>query len=153
MQHWNKHRGKSGISHFFISTHKERCHQFIPHPWIIIGRFNVWIIFRCLINCRKICLVGVLIRSILRGKMHERFSASALFSAKSNELTHQHDMICFNHASIFLRTTTSWKVLNNKIKSQTKTGNKSRALNMSCRFDQSARSIESRSVVNGRYVL
>ena len=64
-------------------------------------------------------------------------------------------MFCFNHASAFY---TSMKMLmNNNFKAQTPTGNPtgnyrcqllaSRALNMSCYFSQSARSIESRCVV------
>ena len=77
---------------------------------------------------------------------------------KSNELTDQHDMFCFNHASAFYTRKTSWKMLiNNKFKAQTLTGNPTgyyrcqliapRALNISCSFNQSARSIESRCVV------
>ena len=60
-----------------------------------------------------------------------------------------------------IRTLTSWKVLiNNKFKAQTLTWNPSgylcchvlasRALNMSCSFGQSARSIESRCLVTHR---
>ena len=54
-------------------------------------------------DCSKTCFIGLLICSIFGGeKLHERFGASAFFSAKkSNELTDQQDMFCFNHASAF----------------------------------------------------
>ena len=51
-------------------------------------------------SCSKTFLATVLIRSIFaREKLHERFSASAVF--QRNELTQQQDMFCFNHASAF----------------------------------------------------
>ena len=46
---------------------------------------------RCYVE--KHVLSGLLIRSILRGKI--------CTSASANELTDQHDMFCFNHASAF----------------------------------------------------
>ena len=80
---------------------------------------------------------------------------------KSNELTDQQDMFCFNHASpavLSIRATISREMLiDNKFEAQTVTGNSagisrchdlaSRALNVSGTFGQSARSIESRCVV------
>ena len=67
-------------------------------------------------------------------------------------------MFCFNHASVFYMSNNIVKMLmNTKFKAQSLTGNPtgnyrcqivaSRALNMSCSFSQSARSIESRCVV------
>ena len=53
--------------------------------------------------CSKTCFVGLLIRSIFLGK--NCMSASVrvqFFQRKSNELTDQQDMFCFNHASAFL---------------------------------------------------
>ena len=52
---------------------------------------------------RKTCLVGLLIHSILRGN-NCRFS-----STKSNELTDQQDMFCFNHAYVFYTSNTIMK--------------------------------------------
>ena len=53
-------------------------------------------------TCNKTCLVGVLIRSIFRGKNCTSVSARLQFSSeKSNELTYQQDMFCFKHASAF----------------------------------------------------
>ena len=77
-----------------------------------------------------------------------------------NEYVDQQDMFCFNHASAFYTSNNIVKMLiNNKFKAQTLTGNPngnyrcqflaSRALNVSCSFSQSVRSIESRCVVNG----
>ena len=110
---------------------------------------------RYMIVCIKTCLAGLFIRSIFRGgKLHRRFSASAVFSSeKSNELTDQQDVFCFNHLSAFYTSNNVVKLLmNNKFKAQTLTGNPtgnyscqllaSRALNMSCTFSQSVRSIE-----------
>ena len=67
-------------------------------------------------------------------------------------------MFCFYHASAFDTSSNIVKMsMNNKFKAQTLTGNPkwnyrcqllaSRALNMSCSFSQSVRSIESRCVV------
>ena len=90
-------------------------------------------------------------------KLHERFSASAVFPAKN--WTNQQTKTCFALITHLLSVrATSWKMLlNNKFKAQTLTGNPtgnylcqllaSRALNMSCSFSQSAHSIESRCVV------
>ena len=80
-------------------------------------------------------------------------------SEKSIESTDQQDMFRFNHASTCYTSDNienkMW--INNKVEAQTLTGNPdkisrcyalaSRALNMSCSFGQSARSIESRCVV------
>ena len=97
----------------------------------------------------KTCLVGLLIRSILSGKI---FSC-----AKSNELTDQQGMFCFNHASAFYMSNNIVKNVDVEFKTDTSTGNPtgnlrchtlaSHALNMSCNFGQSAHSIESRCVV------
>ena len=84
------------------------------------------------------------------------FCAGKSFSsAKSNELTKQQVMFCFNHAFASIRTTPSWLLMNNKFKTQAPTGNPtgnsryhvlaSCASNMSCSFGQSA--IETRCVV------
>ena len=53
--------------------------------------------------CSKTCLVGLLIRSIFRAKKCTSASARMQFfsSEKSNELTDQQDMFCFNHVSAF----------------------------------------------------
>ena len=67
-------------------------------------------------------------------------------------------MLCFNHASVFYAHTNIMKMsMNNKFEAQTLIGNPTgnlrchvlalRILHMSCRFGQSARSIESRCVV------
>ena len=112
-------------------------------------------------TCSKTCLVTVLIRSIFaREKLHERFSASAVFQRKIERINTASSKTCFALIThlLSIRETTSWKMLmNNKFKAQTLTGNPtgnyrcqlfaSRALNMSCYFSQSARSIESRCVV------
>ena len=90
-------------------------------------------------------LVGLLI--------HSSFSREKL-----NELTDQQDMFCFNHASTFyMRKILRKMLINNKFETQivtgTPTGNSrchalaSPALNISCSFGQSARSIKSRYVV------
>ena len=74
-------------------------------------------------------------------------------SAKSNELTDQHDMICFNHASAFYKSKNIVKILmNNKFKALILTGNMpdiyvAMFTITSCGFGQSAHSIESRCVV------
>ena len=102
--------------------------------------------------CRKTCLVGLLIRSILRGKNW----TSAVFPAQ-NRKNQQTNKTCFaliRHL-LSIPATTSWKMLMNfEFKADTSTGKPtgisrchtlaSRALNMSCSFGQSARSIESR---------
>ena len=112
------------------------------------------------ISCNKTSPVALLICSILNGKICTSASARVLFcvSAKSNELTEQQHMLCFNHASAFYMNNNIVKMLiNNKFKAQTLTANpsgnvrchvlKSRALSVYCSFGQSARSIESRCVV------
>ena len=48
---------------------------------------------KCNFN-RKTCLVGLLIAQVLQREC-------SFFSAKSNELTCQQDMFCFNHTSAF----------------------------------------------------
>ena len=110
---------------------------------------------RYMIVCIKTCLAGLLIRSIFRGgKFHRRVSANAVFSSeKSNELTDQQGMFCFNHSSAFYTSNNVVKLLiNNKFKARTLAGNPtgnyscqllaSRALTMPCTFSQSVRSIE-----------
>ena len=99
-----------------------------------------------------------------REKLHECFSASAVCPVQ-NRTNKQNKKTCFalfKHL-LSIRTTTSWKFLmNNKFKAQTLTGNPtgnlcchvlaSRDFNMSCSFDQSACSIESRCVINPSFV-
>ena len=109
--------------------------------------------------CRKTCLAGLLIRSILRGKLQERCNASAVFSSvKSNKFADQQDMFCFNHTSAFHTNNNIMKMwVSNDIKAEISTENHtgysrchtsaSCALNMSCSFGQSAYSIESRCLV------
>ena len=86
------------------------------------------------------------------------FTREKISSAKSNELTDQQDMFCFNHVSAFYTSNNIMKMLMNiEFKADNTTGNPtgnscchtlaSRALNMSCSFGQLARSIESRCVV------
>ena len=110
--------------------------------------------------CKKTCLVGLLICSILCGKNCTSATARVQFSsAKSNELADQQDMYfaLITHL-LSIRATTSWKMLMNmEFKADTWTGNPtrnsrchtlaSRALDMSCSFGQSERSLESRCVV------
>ena len=90
--------------------------------------------------------------------MHECFSASAVFSAKSNELKKNKARFALITHLLSIRATTLRKMLtNNEFKADTSTGNPtgnsrcytlaSRVLNMSCKFGQSARSIECRCVV------
>ena len=62
--------------------------------------------------CSKTCFAGLLIRSIFRGKNARALHRVLFFSEKSNELTDQEDMFCFNHASAFCATT--WKMWINK---------------------------------------
>ena len=78
-----------------------------------------------LLVCGKTCLVGLLIRSIFRGKNCTSASARVqFFQRKSNELTDQQDMFCYNHASAFYTSNNIVKMLmNNKFKAQTVTGN------------------------------
>ena len=53
-------------------------------------------------SCSKTCFVGLLIRSIFRGKIARALQRECSFSSeKSNESTDQQDMFCFNHASAF----------------------------------------------------
>ena len=107
----------------------------------------------------KIRLDGLSICSIFRGKNCTSTLARVQFSGENwNELTDQQDMFCFNHASTFYTSKDIVKMLmNNKVIAKTLTGNptgnyrwqllESRALNMSCSFSQSARTIESRCLV------
>ena len=110
--------------------------------------------------CSNACLVGLLIRSILRGKIARALRRECSFSSENmSELTDLQDMFCFNHACTFYTSDNIERdmLINNKFKAQTliriPTGNSrchalmSRALNVSCSFGQSARSIESRCVV------
>ena len=109
--------------------------------------------------CSKTCLVGLLIRSIFRGKNCTSASARMqFFQRKIERIYKQQDMFCLNHASAFYKSNNTVKMLiDNKSKAQTLTGNPtrnnrcqllvSRVLNMPCRFGHSARSIESRCVV------
>ena len=75
------------------------------------------------------------------------------FQFKIERMNRQQDMFCFNHASAFYTNNNNIVMLmNNKFMPQTLTGNPTgnlichvlapRALNMSCRCGQSARSIE-----------
>ena len=103
----------------------------------------------------------MLIRSIFaREKLHERFSASAVFPAQNRTNWHS-SKTCFALITHLFSTQTkkSWKVLmNNKFKAQSVNRKSYRkftlpwfsvtCFNMSGYFDQSARSIESRCVVN-----
>ena len=106
--------------------------------------------------CWKTCVVGLLIRSILRGKIARALQRE--FFQRKIELTDQQDMFYFNHSSAFYTSNSILKMLiNNEFKAHTSTGNStgnsrcyvlaSRVLNMSCSFDQSAHSIESRYVI------
>ena len=54
-------------------------------------------------DCSKTCFIGLLICSIFGGeKIARTFQWERIFfSKKSNELTDQQDMFCFNHASAF----------------------------------------------------
>ena len=111
-------------------------------------------------SCSKTCLVGLLNRLFIRGKNRTNASARVEFSSeKSNELTDQQDMFCFNHASALYTSNNIEKNVNQlQIRGKNVTGNPpanwrchafaARALNMSCSFGQSARSIESRRVIN-----
>ena len=93
------------------------------------------------------------------GKIARALQRECSFSStKSNELTDQQDIFCFNHASAFYTSNNNMNnVLNNVFKADTATRNPTwssrchtlapRALNMMCSFGQSARSIESRCVV------
>ena len=112
---------------------------------------------KCDVACRRnSCLVDLLTRSILRGKNCTSDSVWVQFSrAKSNELTDEQYVFCFNHTSAFYTSNNIMKMLTNKeFKAQTgsRTGNTChvlapRALNMSCSFGQSARSIERKCAV------
>ena len=92
-------------------------------------------------------------------KLHQRFSTSAVFAAqnRTNQQTNKTYFALIMHL-LSIRATTSWKMLmNNKFKVLTSTGNPSgnshshiltsHAINMSCSFSQSVRSIESKCVV------
>ena len=69
----------------------------------------------CSPSMKKTCLVSLLIRSILREKIS---------SVKSNELTEQQDMFCFNHASAFYTNNSIMKkLMNNEFKADTSTEN------------------------------
>ena len=81
--------------------------------------------------CSKTCLIALLIRSVLRRKY-----CTSASSVKSNELTEQQDLFCFNHAFDFY-TDSVKMVMNNKFKARTLNGNPTGNL----------RSIESRCVV------
>ena len=94
----------------------------------------------------------------VRRILHERFGASSAFNAKSNELTEQQDMFCFNHVSAFYMSSNivisvaEWQI-------QGKDHNRKSyrtftlpfvsvtCLSKSCSLGQSAVSIESRCVV------
>ena len=69
--------------------------------------------------CSKTCLATVFIRSILaREKLHERFSASAVFPAQNRTNEHS-SKACFALIThlLSIQTTKSWKMLmNNKFK-------------------------------------
>ena len=57
--------------------------------------------------CSKTWLAGLLIRSIFLGKIALALQRECSFSReKSNELTDQQDMLCFNHASAFYTSNT-----------------------------------------------
>ena len=92
------------------------------------------------------------------GKLHERFSA---YTFPVQNQTRKTCVALITHylISLCVRTTPSWKLLmNNKFMTQTLVGKPTenlhchvlapRALNMSCSFDQSVRSIENWCVVN-----
>ena len=87
----------------------------------------------------------------LREKLHERFSASAVLQQNIERIN---VLLWIMHLPSIWATTSSKMLIENKFKAQTLTGNyryqliASRALNMSCSFSQSVRSIESRCVVN-----
>ena len=94
----------------------------------------------------------------LRWKNRRSASARVFSSTKSNELADQQTCFALIAHLLSIRTTTSWQVLrNNTLKAQILTKNPtgnvrchvlaSRAINMSCSFDQSVRSIESGFVV------
>ena len=70
-------------------------------------------------------LVGLLIRSIFRGKNARALQRQCRFSSeKSNELTDQQAMFCFNHAAAFFASKNTVRMLiNSKCKAQTVTGN------------------------------
>ena len=115
-----------------------------------------------MIVCGKTCIVGLLICSIFCGKKCTSASVRVLFSSeKSNDLTDQQDVFCFNHASTFYTSNNIEKMLIDNIfeEAQSLTGNPtersrchalaSRAFNMSRGCGQSARSVESRCVVSG----
>ena len=98
-----------------------------------------------------------------REKLHERFSAIAVFPAQ-NRTNWQTNKTRFALITHLLSIRASWKMLmNNEFKADTSTGNPtgnsrchtltSRALNVSCSFGQSARSVESRCVVNLIYMV
>ena len=121
------------------------------YPW-----HNMWRPY-----CNKTCLVGLLIRSIFRGEKCTSASARVHFFPRKieriNRPTRYTYFALITHL-LSIRATPSWKMLmNNKFRPQTLTGNPtgnyrcqilaSRALNMSCSFSQSARSIQSRCVI------
>ena len=116
--------------------------------------------------CSKTCLVGLLIRSIFHGKNCTSASARVqFFERKVEQINNGSNKTCFALIAhlLSIRAITSWKMLmNNKFKAQTltnPTGNfrfqilASRALNMSCYFSQSVRSIESSCVVKSIVVI
>ena len=76
--------------------------------WIIPAKFLPvksryrWRLRRLVPVCSKPCLVILSIRSIFRRKNARALQREYTFpSEKSNELTDQQDMFCFNHASAF----------------------------------------------------
>ena len=104
--------------------------------------------------CSKTCVVGLLIRSIFSEKIARARQRQCSFSSEKLNESIQTNKTCLAFIThlLSIRATISWqKLINNKFETQTLTGNStgnsrchalaSRALNMSCSFGQSARSI------------
>ena len=77
------------------------------------------------LSCSKTCLVGLLIRSIFRGKIARALQCECSFSSeKSSELTDQKDIFCFNHSYTFYTSTNierkCWLIANSRDKTQPK---------------------------------
>ena len=85
--------------------------------------------------CSKTCLATVLIRSIFaQEKLHERFSASAVFLAQNRTNKHSSKR-CFAFIThlVSTQTTKSWKMLmNNKFKAQSLNRKSYRKFALSC---------------------
>ena len=121
-----------------------------PWIWDRPTHYNMW-------NSPTVVIVLVLCIQLIK-LCCALFCSNARFSsAKSNGLTDQHDIFCFSHAFVYKQQhrETWWWITNSRHKliSGSPTGNlrsrvlASHALNISCSFGQSVRSIENRCMV------